>query len=110
MKIDDLTIGDARQLAKLLDPAPRISGLERWLGAKVFIRTVTFYYLGKVTAVEGGYIVLDQASWVSSTGPLSVALKTGELAEVDSYPDGKVFVAAAAVVDICEWDHDLPRG
>jgi hypothetical protein len=77
-------------------------------GKNVFVRTVTHYYTGHLAAIEDGWLILGNAAWVVDTGRFGEALATGELSEVEPYP-GACLVAAGAVVDMCEWTHDLPR-
>lgn len=78
-------------------------------GKNVLIRTVTNFYTGNVAAVDDRWITLTDAAWIADTGRFSGALATGTLDEVEPYPDGEVFVAVGAVVDVCDWAHDLPR-
>ena len=78
-------------------------------GAKVFIRTVTHYYTGRVKEVKPLWIVIEDAAWIADTARFADALKSGKLNEVEPYPSGPVYIALGAVVDICEWQHDLPR-
>lgn len=76
----------------------------------VFIRTVTLYYTGIITAVSKEEIVLKDAAWIASTGRWNTALKTGVLEEVEPYPDGSlVSVNRGAVIDVCDWKHPAPR-
>jgi len=78
------------------------------IGEAVFIRTVTMYHTGKVVAVSDTFVTLSDAAWVADTGRFSDALKTGKLSEVEPV-EGLVRVSLGAVVDIFEWNHDLPR-
>jgi hypothetical protein len=78
------------------------------LGQNVFVRTVTNYYTGRLTGSGPDFLHLEEAAWVADTGRFSTALATGKLNEVEPYP-GDCWVAAGAVVDICEWRHELPR-
>lgn len=79
-------------------------------GQAYCIRTVTQVFIGRLAVVLPGEIVLYDASWVADTGRWSVALATGALRDVEPYPDGPVVVSRAAIVDVCEWAHALPRG
>ena len=78
------------------------------IGEKYLIRTVTMHYTGRVKEVNAYNIVLDDAAWIGDTGRYSNALVTGELSEVEPYPDG-VCVQLAVIVDFARWSHDLPR-
>jgi hypothetical protein len=83
-------------------------------GKKVFVRTVTNYYTGRLvsTATAAGsvqdFLHLEEAAWVADTGRFADALKTGKLNEVEPFP-GDCWVSTGAVVDISEWHHELPR-
>lgn len=92
--------------------APRKSAPKKTVlatGAAVFVRTVTNYYTGTVVGVDKTWLRLKDAAWVADTGRFSVALAKGELSEIEPYPDGEVLVALGAIVDVCPWQHKLPR-
>jgi hypothetical protein len=74
-------------------------------GRKIFIRTVTHYYVGEI----GGWVVMKNCSWVADTGHFGKAMEEGKFSEVEAYPtDTLVSVNLGAVVDISDWeDHDL---
>jgi hypothetical protein len=80
------------------------------VGNKVMIRSVTHYYTGEIVLLLKDEIILKDAAWIADTSLWSDALKSGTLNEVEPYPDG-VFVAVGrgAVVDVSDWNHDLPR-
>jgi hypothetical protein len=78
------------------------------IGRNVFIRTVTNYYTGRLISAGGDYLHLEGAAWIADTGRFATALATGQLSEVEPYP-ADCWVAAGAIVDVCEWPHDLPR-
>lgn len=78
------------------------------VGKTVLIRGVTFYYTGRIVALDATEIILSDAAWVADTGRFGAALATGKLAEYEPYP-GLVSVARASVCDVAEWTHDLPR-
>jgi hypothetical protein len=78
------------------------------VGKAYLIRTVTHYYTGRVVECSPIRIVLENSAWVAETGRFSDALKTGKLSEVEPYPN-QVIVSPFAVVDACEWAHELPR-
>ncbi len=47
------------------------------LGASVFIRTVTHYHIGRVVALDGDLIQLEDACWVPDTERWMQTLKDG---------------------------------
>lgn len=80
------------------------------IGNSVFIRTVTMYYTGEIVGVTDGEVLIQNAAWIADTGRFSKALATGELNEIEPYPDGAVVsVSRGAIIDVCNWKHALPR-
>ena len=79
-------------------------------GQAVFVRTVTYAFTGRVKLIDADWVVLDDAAWIADTGRWAEALKTGELSEVEPYPDGQTTcLSRGAIVEITTWPHDLPR-
>lgn len=79
-------------------------------GNAVFIRTVTMYYTGQIVGVTKDEVLLANAAWIADTGRFSTALSTGQLSEIEPYPDGIVVsVSRGAIIDACAWTHALPR-
>lgn len=76
-------------------------------GEKVFIRTVTTYYVGVIVDMNERCISLRHASWVADTGRFSAAIAAGSLKETEPYPGG-VIVMRQSIVDCCIWEHALP--
>lgn len=109
--IDKLTIGEAKQLRKLIDCS---SGAKKGkthsfeIGKAYFIRTVTHYYTGRVVAVTASDLVLDDAAWVADSGRFHETLRDGKLKEVEPMPNGTI-VGRGAIVDAAPWAHALPK-
>ncbi len=79
-------------------------------GDKVFVRSVTHYYVGEVLIETPADIHLTKAAWIPDTGRFSNFLATGIPSECEPYPDGLVVrVPKGGIVDICDWRHDLLR-
>lgn len=78
------------------------------VGKKYFIRTVTYFLTGKVKAIKGGFLVLEDAAWIADTGRFSDALKSGEFSEVEPV-DVLVNLNLNSITDGFEWKHNLPR-
>lgn len=110
MKLDELTIGEAKEIAKLVCGETLGAGRSHSLvvGEKYFVRSVTHYYTGKLLSVTDSDIVLGEAAWIADTGRWSEALKIGRLNEVEPYPDW-VIVGRDGIIDITPWAHALPR-
>lgn len=105
MDINNLTIGQAKELASMLgQPAP--AGPYR-VGDCVLIRTVTMTQVGRITAIYPGELVLEDAAWVADTGRFHEAIAKGTLHEVEAV-DGRVIVGRGAIVDVFQWRHKLP--
>jgi hypothetical protein len=111
MKLDDLTIGDARKLLEMFNqPIYHISGdgIQRidaptesvWeIGENYLIRTVTMIDTGKLVAVTSQELVLENASWIPDTGRFSQAVAKAEFGEVEPFPDGKVIIGRGSIID-----------
>ncbi|MCP5056890.1 MAG: hypothetical protein GY937_09220 [bacterium] len=84
-----------------------INSLGDMVGKSFFFRTVTYHQVGRVVKVVGNLVQLEEASWVADSGRFMQAIKEGKLNEVE--PVGSMFVSMAAVVDICPWNHPLPK-
>lgn len=82
--------------------------LDALIGKNVFVRTVTHHYTGRLDSVEDGFLHLEDASWIADDGRFADALAEGDLAEVEPYP-ADCYVAIGSLVDLCAWNHDLPR-
>lgn len=78
------------------------------VGKAYLIRTVTMHYTGRVVAVTDSDVVLEEAAWIADTGRYANSLTDGTLNEVEPYP-GQVAVCRGAMVDFCEWKHQLPK-
>jgi hypothetical protein len=95
-----------------LIPAPQAVTKERkgaWvIGEKYLIRTVTMIDIGILVHVDDHELVLSQASWIADTNRFATALETGNLKEVEPFPD-EAIVGRGAIVDASVWSHDLPR-
>lgn len=79
------------------------------VGRNYFIRTVTHYYTGKLTAIVGQWLVLDDASWIADTGRFHDFLKDGKCNEYESFVS-TVRVPLSGVIDITDWNFPLFKG
>lgn len=95
-------------LAELISAmATRQPDLSEFLNKNLFIRTVTYHYTGRVVDVSSAFLKLERAAWIANSGRWANALETGELDEVEPYPD-EVYIAVSSIVDISIWTHPLP--
>lgn len=104
MKTNDLI-----SLIKLLDDSGKgSSDLPFEVGEKYFIRTVTHYAVGLLKEIRGGFLVLENASWIPDTGRFNEFLKSGEASEVEPVK-GLYRVAIGAIIDAFDFDNKLPN-
>jgi hypothetical protein len=107
MNIDDLTIGQVKQLTGFLSPQQKPSPFV--VGEKYLFRTVTHIDVGEVVSVCGDFLELKQASWIADTGRYYDCLKDGVFNEVEPYPANvKPYINSATLIDFATWPHDLP--
>ena len=102
MTIDDLTIGQARQLASMFGghPFSPAADASAWEIGKIYlIRTVTMIDTGRLVAVTEHELVLEDAAWIADTGRFADALKKAEFGEVEPFPDGRVLIGRGALID-----------
>lgn len=96
-KFDELTIGEAKQLASMF---PECAQASPWvIGKNYFIRTVTMFQTGRLVHVTEHELVIENAAWIADTGNFADALKTGKFLEVEPFPEGQVIVGRGAVID-----------
>ncbi len=110
--IEQLTLGQIRELKQMFSDCavpvgkPKTHSLP--VGKKVFIRTVTMHYTGRIATITDYDLVLEDAAWIADSGRFANALQTGELSEVEPFP-GAAIIPLGCIVDVSEWAHDLPR-
>ena len=101
MKIDELTIGEARQLASMFStqtiPDEVVGPWE--IGKNYLIRTVTMIDTGKLVAVCPTELVLESAAWVADTGRFTGALQSCSFSEVEPFPEGRLILGRGSVID-----------
>lgn len=76
------------------------------IGKAYFIRTVTLYQVGRVVAISGQFVKLEDASWIADTGRFSDALKNGNFSEIE--PVGESYINLSSIIDAFPWEHKLP--
>lgn len=97
--INSLTIGEAKQLAALLQQPQNTVSTAWEIGQCYLIRTVTMIDTGRVVEVTPYEIVLTDAAWIADTGRFSDALTSLKFSEVEPFPDGRVIVGRGAIID-----------
>lgn len=110
MNINDLTIGQAKELACLFgnkQESKEECGV--WeVGKNYLIRTVTMIDTGRLIAVTDKELVLEDAAWIPNTGRYADAIKSCKFNEVEPYPNGKVIINRSALIDAVVIE-SLPR-
>ena len=76
------------------------------IGKAYFIRTATYHHVGRISAIIGGFLLLEEDSWVADSGRFMQAIKEGILNEVE--PVGAAGININSVVDFFPWVHALP--
>ena len=105
---DKLTLGQVKELKAVIGGCESTRSHSLPVGEKVFLRTVTMHYTGRIKAVTDTDIVLSDAAWIADSGRFSTAIAKGELEEVEPFP-GECIVSRGALVDCCIWTAELPR-
>lgn len=100
MDINELTIGEAKQLAAMFGGQQNQTDSSAWeIGANYLIRTVTMIDTGRLIAVTEHELVLEDAAWIPDTGRFTQALEKAEFGEVEPFPAGRVIVGRGAIID-----------
>jgi hypothetical protein len=99
MTLDNLTIGEARQLVALFGGAAGNSTGPWELGKVYLIRTVTMIDTGRLVEVTPQELVLEDAAWIADTGRFTQALEKAEFGEVEPFPAGRVIIGRGSIVD-----------
>ena len=110
-KLDDMTLGELREIAALFNKSVPIPPPESpWeIGENYFLRTVTHHFTGKLVAIHASEIVLAQAAWIADDGRFAAAVKDGTFNEVEPFPaDAEVIVNRASLVDALKITFKLP--
>lgn len=111
MNINELTIGQAKELSSLLGgQADKKSATEVpvEIGKSYLFRTVTHIEVGRVKAINGSFITLEEASWIPDTGRYYDCLSDGTFNEVEPYPETTT-INAGSLINFCPWGHELPK-
>jgi hypothetical protein len=78
-------------------------------GAVLFIRTVTYHYVGRILDMDESFLLLECASWVASAevrhGSL---LANGLTQQTELEYIGSLYLNRSAIVDMTPWRHPLP--
>ena len=78
------------------------------IGSCYFIRTVTYFATGRVKAIVGNFLVLEDAAWIADTGRFKEAIMEGKLSEVEPV-EVNMYLNVNSITDAFDWGHKLPR-
>ena len=100
MKLDDLTIAEAREIARMFGGNQPENPFK--IGQCYLIRTVTMIQTGRLVQVTQSELVLEDAAWIPDTGRFSDALRSLDFNEIEPFPDGRVIIGRGGLIDACE--------
>jgi hypothetical protein len=113
MDINDLTVGQAKELAKLFGGGTvhnEECPYAHLIGKNVIVRTVTMIYTGQLCKVGAQELTLSDVSWIPETERYAQFVATGAVRECEPYPDGvPVLVGRGSIVDVVQLRATLPR-
>ena len=110
MNINDLTIGQAKELSALFGVAPSSPQHFFEIGKNYIVRTVTMIYTGKLVSVGPNELVLVDAAWIPETDRFMQFVATGAVKECEPYKEGqRVIIGRGGLMDACVLDAPLPR-
>ena len=110
MNINDLTIGQAKELSAIFGAQQKSCHSHYPVGKNVIVRTVTMIYTGRLEQVTDSDMVLVDCSWIPETERFMSFVAEGKVKECEPYPDGlTVYINRGALLDMCELRKDLPR-
>jgi len=98
MKLDDLTLGEVKQLTAMLN-GKFVTDHPWAIGENYLIRTVTMIDTGRLVAVTEHELVIEDAAWVADTGRFSDAVQKAIFGEVEPFPPGQVIIGRGSVID-----------
>lgn len=108
MDIENLTLGQIKEI-QLLCGTKNTNKPPFKIGEKYFIRTATYFHLGRLKEISEKWLILQEASWIVDTGRFFDFLKDGKCNEYESFQDD-IFIPLDSVIDITKWNHDLFKG
>lgn len=85
MNIDDLTLGQVKEIQSLVGNQPAQKAIPFKVGEKWLFRTVTHIDTGEIVSIHGDLVVLKNAAWVADTGRFSDSLRNSVFDEVEPY-------------------------
>jgi hypothetical protein len=89
------------KVGKMVKP---IEGLPFKIGLSYFFRTVTYHLTGRVKAVIGKFLVLEEAAWIADSGRFNEFIKgtPSNTLEVEPFHDHEVYLNIDSITDATE--------
>lgn len=106
MNINDLTLGQIKEIQSMGFSGDQSLPFE--IGKAYLFRTVTHIEVGRVKAIKGQFVELEDASWIADTGRYHDCLSEGVFNEVEPYPL-YTGINTQSLINYAPWPHDLPR-
>lgn len=104
-ELEDL---ESKVVKKKSDSQYRNAEVPFKIGSAYFIRTVTYFATGKLKAIVGHFLVLEDAAWIADTGRFSDAIAKGIMSEVEPV-NVDMFVNINSITDAFPFKFKLPR-
>lgn len=102
MNINELTIGQAREIAAMVSPQLQPNAAHPYrVGQAYLVETVTKFFTGRLQAVHAGEIVMTDAAWIADTGRYMQAIASGDFSEVEPIA-GPIIVNRGSIVTVIE--------
>jgi hypothetical protein len=105
MNINELTIGEVKELKELLNLNGGTKNMESnpyKIGKNYLIRTVTMAISGRLKEIYDTELVLDNAAWIADTGRFADSLKDQDnFSEVEPYVND-VIIGRCSITDATE--------
>ncbi len=99
MNIDELTIGQAKELSQMFSGKCESDNGPWEVGKKYFIRTVTMHLTGELISISQQELVLKDAAWIADSGRFNETLKDiNNASEVEPFQNN-VIVGRGSIID-----------
>jgi len=108
LNIDSLTVGEIKEISKMIGGGTSCKKRITKDGDKIFIRTLTYHYTGRVVCETDDVIILKDGAWIADSGRFMDAISNGTLKEIEPI-EACLKILKQNISDIIEWKHDLPK-
>ena len=78
------------------------------VGDAYYIRTVTYHMTGRVKAIVGQFLVMEDGAWIADSGRFTDAIMKGILSEVEPV-EVDMYINLNSITDAFQFKHPLPR-